>query len=92
MLFDLAIANANPDWAASFPSLKERAQYWVDQMLDVLYEAIANDLSEDAKIVWLFQLAKREWEDKEKFGSLLHAVSLDLVGFLSTPSFVFFCV
>ena len=92
VLFDLAIANANPDWAASFPSLKERAQYWVDQMLDVLFEAIASDLSEDAKLVWLFRLAKREWEEKEKFRSLLHAVSLDLVGSLSTPNFVYFCV
>ena len=52
----------------------------VDEMLDVLFETIANDLSENVKLVWLFRLAHREWEDKEKFRSLLHTVSLDLVG------------
>ena len=61
VLFDLAIAN---------PMM-------VDQMLDVLFEAIADDLSEDVKLVWLYRLAHGEWEGKDKFRSLLHAVSLD---------------
>ena len=66
VLFDLAMAN---------PMM-------VDQMLDVLFEAIADDLSEDVKLVWLYRLAHGEWEDKDKFRSLLHAVSLDLVSSL----------
>ena len=65
VLFDVATAN---------PMM-------VDEMLDVLFETIANELSDDVKLVWLFRLAHRGWEDKEKFRSLLHKVSLDLVGF-----------
>ena len=76
VLFDLAIAN---------PMM-------VDQMLDVLFEAIADDLSEDVKLVWLYRLAHREWEDKDKFRSLLHAVSLDLVGSGIISNLVFSCV
>jgi len=69
VLFDVATAN---------PMM-------VDEMLDVLFETIANELSDDVKLVWLFRLAHRGWEDKEKFRSLLHKVSLDLVNKTCDP-------
>jgi len=57
VLFDLATAN----------------QVMVDQMLDVLFEAaIHRELySDEAKLDWLFRLARREWEEKKQFQSLL---------------------
>ena len=57
VLYDLATAN----------------QVMVDQMLDVLFEAaIHRELySDEAKLDWLFRLARREWEEKKQFQSLL---------------------
>ena len=57
VLYDLATAN----------------QVMVDQMLDVLFEAeIHRELyGDEVKLDWLFRLVRREWEEKEQFGSIL---------------------
>jgi len=60
VLYDLATANS----------------VMVDQMLDVLFEAaIHHELyGDEIKLDWLFRLVRREWEEKEQFGSILQTL------------------